>query len=94
MKTTLPALFTSVLVGLTTVACSAPEPALRKTLSVPVSAKAKPYPLKTCIVTDNDLDSMGGEISRNYDSQQIKFCCKPCIKKFEANKAKYLAKIK
>jgi YHS domain-containing protein len=56
--------------------------------------KTKPYPLKTCIVTDNGLESMGGSIKRVYEGQEIKFCCKPCIKKFEANPAKYLAKLK
>ncbi|TAE90023.1 MAG: YHS domain-containing protein [Verrucomicrobia bacterium] len=54
---------------------------------------AKPYPLTTCIVTDNDLDSMGGPILKTYQGQQIQFCCKPCVKKFEANPAKYLAKL-
>ena len=95
MKNKLPILF-AALAGLTIVACSAPNPppAAQTVVSVPVSAKIRPYPLKTCIVTDNDLDSMGGEITRNYDGQQVKFCCKPCIKKFEANKPKYLAKIK
>ncbi len=54
---------------------------------------AKPYPLTTCIVTDNDLDSMGGPILKTYNGQQIQFCCKPCVKKFEANPSKYLAKL-
>ncbi len=63
--------------------------------AAPIAAKtkAKAYPLKTCIVTDNDLDSMGGEITKVYDNQEIKFCCKTCIKKFEANPAKYLNKL-
>jgi hypothetical protein len=66
--------------------------------SLPVSPLAaeepKAYPLKVCIVTDNDLNSMGGAITRVYNGQEIKFCCKPCIKKFEAKPAKYLAKLK
>ena len=28
--------------------------------------KAKPYPLKTCIVSENDLDSMGEQASFVY----------------------------
>lgn len=55
--------------------------------------KTTPYPLKTCIVTENDLESMGGAITRVYEGQEIKFCCKPCIKKFEANPPRYLARI-
>ena len=56
-------------------------------------AAAKPYPLKTCIVSDNDLDSMGEQASFVYQGQTIKVCCKPCIAKFEKNPAKYLKKL-
>lgn len=56
-------------------------------------AKTKSYPLKTCIVTDNKLGSMGTPITKTYDGQEVKFCCKPCVKKFEKNPAKYLAKL-
>jgi hypothetical protein len=65
-------------------------------LNMPVASNAaepKPYPLKVCLVTDNELGSMGKPITKVYDGQEIKFCCKPCIKKFEANKAKFLAKL-
>ncbi|MEK0449585.1 MAG: hypothetical protein RL088_1853 [Verrucomicrobiota bacterium] len=54
---------------------------------------AKPYPLKTCIVTDNALDSMGDEQSIVHNGQTIKFCCEPCVEKFQKNPAKYLAKL-
>lgn len=53
----------------------------------------KPYPLTTCIVTDNDLGSMGEEQRIVYQGQEIKFCCKPCVGKFMKNPAKYLAKL-
>jgi YHS domain-containing protein len=52
----------------------------------------KPYALKTCLVTDSDLDSMGDEVSFVYQGQEIKFCCKPCEKKFLRAPEKYLAK--
>lgn len=51
------------------------------------------YPLKTCLVTGNELGSMGKPITKVYNGQEIKLCCKPCIKKFEANPAKYLSKL-
>jgi YHS domain-containing protein len=51
----------------------------------------KPYPKDTCIVTGNKLGSMGAPITQVYQGQEIKFCCKPCTKKFAANPAKYLA---
>jgi uncharacterized UBP type Zn finger protein len=57
------------------------------------AADVKPYTLQTCIVSGNKLGSMGKPITKVYDGQEIKFCCKPCIKKFEANKAKFLAKL-
>lgn len=53
----------------------------------------KPYPLDYCVVTDNELGSMGKIITKVYGDQQIKFCCKPCVAKFEKNPAKYLAKL-
>ena len=53
----------------------------------------KPYPLKVCIVTDNDLDSMGDESSLVHEGQTVKFCCPPCEKKFLKNPARYLAKL-
>ena len=54
------------------------------------AADVKPYPLKNCLVSGNELGTMGKPITKVYDNQEIKFCCKPCIKKFEANPAKYL----
>lgn len=54
----------------------------------------KPYPLKLCIVTDNDLGSMGDPRTFVYEGQEIKICCKTCEKRFLRNPAKYLAKLK
>ena len=85
MKTTFRSRLTTALSGLALVACSTPEPLN--------SADAKAYPLKTCIVTGNDLGSMGKPITKVYNGKEIKFCCKPCIRKFEANQEKYLAKL-
>jgi hypothetical protein len=63
--------------------------------SVPTTASAaKPYTLKTCVVSGNELGSMGKVITKTHEGQEVKFCCKPCIKKFDANPAKYLSKLK
>jgi hypothetical protein len=59
-----------------------------------LSLAASAYPLKTCLVTDNELGSMGKVITKVYDGQTVKFCCKPCVGKFEKNPAKYLSKLK
>jgi YHS domain-containing protein len=69
---------------------STPPPAAAKGA---VKGPAKPYPLKVCVVTDSDLDSMGDEVTFVYQGQTIKICCKPCEKKFLRAPEKYLAKL-
>jgi hypothetical protein len=51
------------------------------------------YTLDVCVVSDNKLGSMGDPITRVYGNQEIKFCCKPCIKEFEKEKDRYLKKL-
>ena len=61
----------------------------------PGDAKAaRPYPLKTCIVSGEKLD---GDMGKPYvfveQGQEIKLCCKSCLKDFKKEPAKYLKKI-
>jgi YHS domain-containing protein len=56
--------------------------------------KTKEYPLTTCIVTENDLESMGGSLTKVYNGQEVKFCCRPCIRKFEKSPEKYLERMR
>lgn len=56
-------------------------------------AGAKPYPLKICIISEDELGGHGDPVSRVYDGQEVKFCCKPCIKKFDKDVAGNLKKI-
>jgi YHS domain-containing protein len=58
-----------------------------------VAAAVKPYPKTICLVTDNKLGSMGTPVRKVYGDQEVKFCCKPCVAKFEKNPARYLAKL-
>ena len=51
----------------------------------------KPYPLKTCLVTENELGSMGDDQTFVYQGQEIKVCCEPCVPMFHKNPQKYLA---
>lgn len=83
MKTNTLILLATLLLSLGLVSCAGTS----------TTGGTKPYPLKVCLVTGNDLDSMGGPVSTVYNGQEIKFCCKPCLKKFEANPAKYLSKL-
>lgn len=57
------------------------------------STEAKAYALDTCIVSDEKLGSMGDPVVKVYDGQQVKFCCNSCVKDFEKDKAKFIAKI-
>lgn len=56
-------------------------------------AKAKPYPLETCIVSDEKLGTMGDAFVFTHEGQEIKLCCKPCQKDFKKNPGKYLKKL-
>lgn len=54
---------------------------------------AKAYTLDTCVVSGEKLGSMGEPVVKVYDGQQVKFCCNSCVKDFEKDKAKFIAKI-
>ena len=93
---------TNRLLFLTILACAAPFVAAQSTApanpqsavaKAAVKGPAKPYPLKVCLVTDSDLDSMGDEVTFVYQGQTIKICCKPCERKFLRAPEKYLAKL-
>ncbi len=53
----------------------------------------KPYPLDTCLVSGEKLGEMGDPVVINYQGQEIKFCCKSCVPKFNKNPDKYLGKL-
>jgi len=58
------------------------------------TSAAKPYPLNTCLVSGEELGSMGEDYVFVHEGQEIKMCCKKCQKKFTANPDKYLALLK
>lgn len=56
------------------------------------------YPLTTCVVAGGKLGSMGKPVTYVYKragqpDRTVMFCCKGCIRKFEKEPAKYLAKL-
>ncbi len=57
--------------------------------------KAKPYPLKTCAVSDEVIDEKGDMKPYTFvhEGQEVKLCCKSCLKDFKKEPAKYMAKI-
>jgi len=54
---------------------------------------AKPYPLKTCVVSGEELGKMGEPMRFTYKGQEIKLCCKGCDKDFQKDPGIYLRKI-
>ena len=54
---------------------------------------AKPYPLENCVVSDEKLGEHGKTYVFVHDDQQVKLCCKDCLKDFKKDPAKYMKKI-
>lgn len=69
--------------------CSKPAPP-------PESRKQPPggYPLTTCLVSGEELGSKGNPVTLDYSGTVVKFCCKECLPKFNADPQKYLAKLR
>jgi hypothetical protein len=88
LKTTIGAAVLSGILTVSSLASAADQSKSADTKSV------KPYPLKTCIVSDEKLD---GDMGKPYvfveKGQEIKLCCKSCLKDFQKDPAKYLKKI-
>lgn len=57
-------------------------------------AKAKAYPLDTCVVSGEKLGEMGDPFVFTHEGQEIKLCCKSCKKKFDKSPDTYMKKIK
>tara|TARA_Y100000588_G_scaffold125746_1_gene137776 strand:- start:35 stop:403 length:369 start_codon:yes stop_codon:yes gene_type:complete len=51
------------------------------------------YPLKTCLVTDEELTSMGKPYVKVWNGTTIKLCCEGCMEDFEKEPKKFLAKL-
>lgn len=51
------------------------------------------YPVNTCIISDEELGDQGKVIEHMHNGQLVRMCCKGCIKDFNKDPAKYLAKI-
>ena len=57
--------------------------------------KPKPYPLDTCIVSDEKLGADPGMKPHAFvhEGREVKLCCKSCLKDFKKDTAKFIAKI-
>jgi len=82
-----------------------PAPAAVAAPAAPAASAAQPahemkkvaasasYPLKTCVVSGEDLGPVESRVAYSYDGTEVQFCCPDCVKDFEREPAKYLAKI-
>lgn len=66
----------------------------------PAAAEKSPdtYPLKTCVVSGEELGSMGANYEYVHKEQgkpdrRVVFCCQMCVSGFKKNPAKYLKEI-
>lgn len=71
-----------------------PAKHLAKIDAAVIEAQKADYPLDTCVVSGEKL---GGEMGEPIDyvigNRLVRFCCKGCVKMFEKNPAKHLAKL-
>ena len=59
----------------------------------PKTAALKPFPLSTCIVSDEKLGGdMGEPFVFAFQGREIKLCCKSCEKDFKKQTAKFVKK--
>ncbi len=52
-----------------------------------------PYPLETCLVSGEELGSMGDPVVLVHEGREIKFCCDRCEPKFREDPEKYLSQL-
>jgi hypothetical protein len=51
------------------------------------------YPTDMCVISDEKLGDHGKVIEHMHNGQLVRLCCKACIKSFNKDPAKYIAKI-
>jgi YHS domain-containing protein len=54
---------------------------------------AKAYPLTTCVVSGEKLGTMGKPFVHSFEGREVQFCCKACLKEFNKDSKKFLAKL-
>jgi len=72
---------------------SDPQKYLSKLDEAVIARQKENYPLENCVVSGQKLGSMGEPLDKVYGDRLVRFCCKGCVAKFEANPTQYLEKI-
>lgn len=70
-----------------------PQSKTQTAQTAPAAQASQTYPLDWCIVSGEKLGEMGAPVTYNYQGRTIKFCCKSCVKDFEREPARYLARL-
>ncbi len=52
------------------------------------------YPLKKCIISDEELGGMGKAFKVTYEGTDVYLCCKSFLKDFNKEPTKYVALVK
>ncbi len=58
------------------------------------AAEVRPYPLKKCVVSDEDLGKMGKAVKVTHEGTDVYLCCKSCLKDFNKAPGEFVAKVK
>lgn len=72
---------------------AAPSQALAADAKDKETKGLKPYPLETCVVSNEKIGGMGDAFVFAQEGQEIQLCCKSCKKDFDKEPAKFMAKI-
>jgi len=87
-------MFSVLVVGCKDSASSSSSPSAESAATQATAmAEQQAYPLDVCVVSGGKLGAMGDPVIYHYEGREVRFCCSSCVKKFEADPAKYLAKL-
>jgi YHS domain-containing protein len=70
-----------------------PRAHLKKIDAAVIEQQAKTYPLKACVVSNEDLGSMGKPVDVVLGTRLVQLCCNECAKELAKEPAKYLEKV-
>ncbi|MDF1800112.1 MAG: hypothetical protein P1V81_13115 [Planctomycetota bacterium] len=70
-----------------------PAPFLKRIDALMIADQLPLYPLRTCMVSGEELGEMGDSIDRLHKNRLVRLCCKMCITKFEKDPDSYIAEL-
>ncbi|MDA3874370.1 MAG: hypothetical protein PF795_10490 [Kiritimatiellae bacterium] len=81
--------------ALSTILLTAPAEQKQETApKTEATAPAETYPLTTCVISGQPLDSMGKPYIHMHEGTEVRFCCKGCLPAFNKDPEAQLKKIK